>query len=223
MCKVIGYLRVSTDKQEVANQRHRITDYAARNDLNVDSWIEVEASTRKSEHDRRIDEVLASLGRGDSLLVAELSRLGRSILDNLNLIEAIRRKGVTLHIVREGLRTNGKFDTITQGLLANLSFAAQLERDQVSQRTKDALARLKAEGVQLGNPRLSDEHTRQDQAAQAHAESLRDILDDLKAQGLSQRKMVEALNSQGLTTVTGKPWRLATLQSCLKRLDLGKA
>ncbi len=227
MSRTLGYLRVSTDKQDVANQRHRIGEYAGRNDLSVDSWIEVEASSRKSEHDRRIDEVLASLGRGDSLLVAELSRLGRSIVNNLNLIEAIRAKGVTLHIIREGLRTNGKADTITTGILANLSFAAQLERDQISQRTKDALARKKAEGVKLGNPNAQEIANQRKAKALADAEThYGPILTELVDKGFSQNEIVQELNARQFRTLAGNDWNRATLNKALKRLGLktkGKA
>ena len=218
MCKVIGYVRVSTDRQEVENQRHEITAYAAREGLSVDAWVEAEVFSRKSTKARRLDETLDMLKRGDVLIVSELSRIGRSIRENLNTLHELGRKGVTTHIVKQGLRTNGKNDVLATMLLANVSFAAELERDLISQRTRAALARKKAEGVRLGNPRLSEEHSRQGAEAQDQAEGLRPILADMKARGLSQRRIVEELNEMGIPTARGGKWQLLTLQRVLKRL-----
>lgn len=218
MCKSIAYVRISTDKQEVENQRHEIMAYAAREGLSVDAWVEVEVSSRKSTKARRLDETLDMLKRGDVLIVSELSRIGRSIRENLNTLHELGRKGVTCHIVKQGLRTNGKNDVLATMLLANVSFAAELERDLISQRTRSALARKKAEGVTLGNPRLSEEHARQGAEAQAHAEGLCPILEDMKDRGLSQRGMVEELNARGVPTARGGRWQLLSLQRVLKRL-----
>jgi DNA invertase Pin-like site-specific DNA recombinase len=218
MCRVIAYVRVSTDKQEMDNQRHEITTYATREGFVVGTWIETEVSSRKSPKARHLDELLDMVKRGDILIVSELSRIGRSIRENLNTLHELGRKGVTTHIVKQGLRTNGKNDVLATMLLANISFAAELERDLISQRTKSALARKKAEGVKLGNPKLSEVHKVQDSVAQAHAEQVRPIINELSRQGLSQRAIVDELNRMGVQTARNGKWRLLTLQRALNRL-----
>ena len=218
MCQVIAYVRVSTDKQEMDNQRHEIITYATREGLEVGTWIEAEVSSRKSTKARHLDELLDMVKRGDVLIVSELSRIGRSIRENLNTLHELGRKGVTTHIVKQGLRTNGKNDVLATMLLANVSFAAELERDLISQRTKSALARKKAEGVKLGNPRLNEVHKVQDSVAQSHAEHIRPIINKLRRQGLSQRAIVDELNNMGVQTVRNGKWRLLTLQRVFKRL-----
>lgn len=219
MTRVIGYLRVSTDRQDVDNQRHEIHGYAEREGLTVNVWLEAEVSSRKSTKERRVDELVAMLRRGDSVIVSELSRLGRSISENLNILHDLGKKGVTTHIVKQGLRTNGKNDVMATMMLTNLSFAAELERELVSQRTKGALARLKSQGVQLGNPRLSELHAQQTATLDAHAECFRSTLAELQGQGLSQRAIVAELNHRGLLTVRGKHWTLCQLQRVMKRLE----
>lgn len=224
MGKVIGYLRVSTTKQEIENQRHEIMAYAEREKLEVSEWVEVEVSSRKSTSARKLDELLGMLKRGDVLVVSELSRIGRSIRENLNTLHELGRKGVTTHIVKQGLRTNGKNDVLATMLLANVSFAAELERELISQRTKAALARKREEmaerGEKLGNPKLAEVHAKQDREAEEYAEAVRPVLAELVEQGLSQRAIVDRLNAQGIRTVKGNAWALPYLQKTLKRLGL---
>lgn len=220
MSKIIGYLRVSTDLQDVENQKHEIQAYAAREGMMVDTWIQVEISSRKSMKERRLDETLDLLKRGDSLIVSELSRIGRSIRENLNILHELGKKGVTTHIVKQGLRTNGKNDVLATMLLANVSFAAELERDLISQRTKAALARKKAEGKKLGSPKLDELHAKQTAAALDFSETIRVELETLIQEGKSQRGILDHLNEKGILTIRGNRWSLPYLQSTLKRLGL---
>lgn len=220
MPKIIGYLRVSTDTQDVENQKHEIEAYASREGMTVDTWIQVEMSSRRSTRERRLDETLDLLKRGDSLIVSELSRIGRSIRENLNILHELGKKGVTTHIVKQGLRTNGKNDVLATMLLANVSFAAELERDLISQRTKAALARKKAEGKKLGSPKLDELHAKQAAAAKEFSEAIRGELEALIREGKSQRVIMNSLNEKGIRTIRGNRWSLPYLQSTLKRLGL---
>lgn len=223
----IGYIRVSTDKQDTENQRHEIEAYAAAEGLVVDDWVEAEVSSRKSTKARRLDETLALLKRGDVLIVSELSRIGRSIRENLNTLHELGQKGVTTHIVKQGLRTNGKNDVLATMLLTNISFAAELERDLISQRTKAALARKKSEGMKLGMAAkdkdvASQIRTKAVKSIQAkanqRAESLAVLFDSFLDQGLTQRQMVEELNKVGVQPPRGGSWSQATVSRMLRRL-----
>ena len=151
--KVIGYIRVSTDKQDLEKQRHLLLDYAQRNQLVVNEFIHAEASSRKDTKDRRIDELLTKLTKGDMLLVAELSRLGRNMLETLNIINELSQNGVSIVFIRQPeLSTIG---THTKLLLAIYSYFAEVEREYISMRTKQGLAAARAKGKLLGRPKGS--------------------------------------------------------------------
>lgn len=151
--KVIGYIRVSTDKQDLEKQRHLLLDYAQRNHLQVNEFIHAEASSRKDTKDRRIDELLTKLTQGDMLLVAELSRLGRNMLETLNIINELSQNGISIVFVRQPeLSTIG---THTKLLLAIYNYFAEVEREYISMRTKQGLAAARAKGKLLGRPKGS--------------------------------------------------------------------
>ena len=151
--KVIGYIRVSTDKQDLEKQRHLLLDHAQRNQFVVNEFIHAEASSRKDTKDRRIDELLTKLTKGDTLLVAELSRLGRNMLETLNIINELSQNGVSIVFIRQPeLSTIG---THTKLLLAIYSYFAEAEREYISIRTKQGLAAARAKGKLLGRPKGS--------------------------------------------------------------------
>src|SRR5210317_455135 len=106
--KVIGYIRISTDRQDLDKQRHLLLEHARRKHLFIDEFVDIEMSSRKSNAARRIDELIAKLDTGDLLLVAELSRLGREMLQVLNIINALSEKGVEITFIRQPeLSTSG--------------------------------------------------------------------------------------------------------------------
>lgn len=151
--KTIGYIRVSTEQQDAEKQRHLLLDYAHHHKLIIDEFISVEMSSRKTPQERKIDRLCQSLKPGDQLLVAELSRLGRNMLETLNLIEQLSNYGVKLIFVRQPeLSTAGQHAKL---LLAIYSYFAESEREFISVRTKQGLAAVKAKGIQLGRPKGS--------------------------------------------------------------------
>src|SRR5690348_6325563 len=99
--KTIGYIRVSTDKQDADSQRHLLLEYAQKTKIMIDEFMELEISSRKNQKERRIDELLTRLTKGDSLIVAELSRLGRNMLETMNIIHTLTENGVSLIFVRQ--------------------------------------------------------------------------------------------------------------------------
>jgi len=150
---VYGYIRVSTDKQDTDNQRYEILKYANSKKLGNVELIEETVSGRKSWKDRKIGELLPKLKKGDVLLITELSRLGRSMLEIMELLSILLRKGVELHVVKNNQVL--KDDLHSKVFAMAFSIAAEIERELISQRTKEALARRKAEGKPLGRPKGS--------------------------------------------------------------------
>ena len=150
---VIGYIRVSTDKQDVEKQEHLLLQHAQGHQMLIDEFVHAEVSATKSTKERRIDELLQKLAEGDVLLVAELSRLGRNMLQTLNIINELSERGVKITFVRQPeLSTTGPHGKL---LLAIYSYFAETERAYISLRTKQGLAAAKAKGKQLGRPKGS--------------------------------------------------------------------
>lgn len=151
--KVIGYVRVSTDKQDVEKQKHLLLQHAQSHQLLITEFIHAEVSSQKSTQERRIDELLTKLRKGDVLMVAELSRLGRNMLQTLNIINELSEKGVKIAFVRQPeLSTTRQHAKL---LLAIYSYFAETEREYISLRTKQGLAAAKAKGKTLGRPQGS--------------------------------------------------------------------
>ena len=146
-----GYMRVSTDKQDVDNQRGVILDYANKHGLQKVEFISEVISTRKS--DRAIFQLIDKLLPNDNLIIFELSRLGRSMCELESIRVKIAEKGVTIHAISQNLtiKPDGS-DITTQALIFAFSISAQLERQMISDRTKNALQVRKAKGLPMGRP-----------------------------------------------------------------------
>ena len=153
--KTLAYIRVSTDRQDLKNQRLEILDYAHRNDFRIDEFIEIEISSRKSTKKRKIDELIERLRENDTLIVSELSRIGRSTAEVINTVNTLIEKHVRLIAIKQNLVVNDKHDIQSKVIITMFSLFAELERDLISQRTKQALEAKKALGVRLGRPKGS--------------------------------------------------------------------
>lgn len=151
--KVIGYIRVSTDQQDLEKQRHLLLNYSQSQQWLIHEFIESEASSHQDQKVRKIEELLAKLYPGDILLVAELSRLGRNMLETLNIINTLSEKAINIIFIRQPeLSTTGQHAKL---LLAIYSYFAEAERDYISIRTQQGLAAVKARGQLLGRPKGS--------------------------------------------------------------------
>ncbi len=151
--KIVGYIRTSTNKQDLTNQQHEILSYTNKHNLKIHEFIEIQISSRKSPKQRRIDELLEKLGSSDTLIVTELSRLGRSTSEILTLVNELIKKKVKLIIIKQNLMINSdKYDITSKVMVTFFSLFGELERDMVSLRTIEALAAKKASGVKLGKP-----------------------------------------------------------------------
>jgi len=153
MAKAIAYLRVSTTRQDVQNQELEIRRYAEKHELRILEWVSLEISSRKPIQDRRIDEVLGKLGEGDTLIVAALDRLGRSLSQIVMLVDELMNKGVRFVAVKQGMDLNGKRDINAKVQVGLFGLMAEIERDLISERTKAGLERARAQGKKLGRPK----------------------------------------------------------------------
>lgn len=144
-----AYIRVSTDKQTTENQRMLIEGRGYK----IDEWLVDEATHGTDDWKiRSIERAVSQSKAGDEIVVAELSRLGRSLSNVLELVELCRKKEVVIICIREGIELRDD-NPITKLLISILGSLAEMERNLIAQRTKDALARKKAEGVILGRPK----------------------------------------------------------------------
>jgi DNA invertase Pin-like site-specific DNA recombinase len=148
---IYGYIRVSTDKQTVENQRFEITEYAKKNNLPIDKWIEETVSGTISPDKRNLGKLIKMAKSKDVIICSELSRLGRNIFMIMSILNRLMEMNVSVYTVKEGYRLG---DDLTSKVLAfAFSISAEIERELISQRTKEALLRKKAEGGVLGHPK----------------------------------------------------------------------
>lgn len=150
MSHVFAYLRVSTDAQDVANQRHGVVRYCTEKKLLAPVFIEDTASGRTDWRARPLGQLITRATAGDVIVVAEVSRLARSTLQVLEIGRECLERGVALHVAKNGIVFD---DSMQSKIVATvLGLVAEIERDFISARTKEALAKRKADGVKLGRP-----------------------------------------------------------------------
>ncbi|WP_298628254.1 recombinase family protein [uncultured Legionella sp.] len=198
MAKTIAYLRTSTDKQDLNNQKLEIFEFAKKNELQVDDFIEMTISSRKTNKERRIDEMLSVLDDADTLIVTELSRLGRSTAEVIGLVNELIKKQVRVIAIKQNLDIK-QHDMTSKVMITLFSLFSELERDLISLRTKEALAGKKAQGVLLGKPKGTVQKSKFD----------KDVvkIKELLVLGLSVRKIAIFLgytNHIGLNTYIRK-------------------
>ena len=150
--KTIAYLRVSTTTQDLSQQRLVILDYAQRHKIVIDAFVKVEVSSRKGLRERGISQLLGQLSTNDILLVSELSRLGRSLSQIIFCVDQLVKKQVRFVAIKEGIELAGKIDVRTKVMVALFGLFAEIERDLISERTKEGLAAARAKGKILGRP-----------------------------------------------------------------------
>lgn len=150
---VYGYIRVSTDKQTVENQRFEINNFCEKNNLNVDKWIEETISGAKDFETRKLGILLRSMNKRDILICAELSRLGRNLLMIMSILNKCMQKDIQVWTIKDNYKLGS--DISSKVLAFAFGLSAEIERNLISQRTKEALARKKSEGVVLGRPKGS--------------------------------------------------------------------
>lgn len=149
--KVVGYLRVSTMSQDLDKNKADILAYANDHKLGNVDFVEEVVSGKVSWKRRRVKEVIDWLGKDDWIIVAELSRLGRSMLEIMEIISEAKQKEINIHAIKNNWTLNGTIES--KILLMVFSMASEIERDLISSRTKEALRVRKESGVKLGRPK----------------------------------------------------------------------
>lgn len=148
---IYGYIRVSTDRQTVENQRFEINNFCIENNIKVDKWISETTSGMMKVSKRRLGKLLKGVKNGDIIICSEISRLGRSLFMVMSVLNHCMEIGAKVWTVKDNYRLG---DDITSKVLAfAFGISAEIERKLISQRTKEALARKRAEGVRLGRPK----------------------------------------------------------------------
>lgn len=146
-----GYIRVSSEKQTVENQRFEIVNFCKKENLKIDGWIEETVSGTKSYDKRELGDLLSKVEKNDLIICSELSRLGRNLFMIMEILNQCMNKECRVWTIKDGYRLG---DDIQSKVLAfAFGLSAEIERNLISQRTKEALARKKAEGVVLGRPK----------------------------------------------------------------------
>ena len=148
---IYGYIRVSTDKQTVENQRFEIKNFCEREKTSIDSWIEETISGTKEPDKRKLGNLLANLKKDDILICTEISRLGRSLRMILQILEDLLKREIKVRTIKDNYNLGS--DISSKILATIIGLAAEIERDLISRRTKEAVARKKAEGIVLGRPK----------------------------------------------------------------------
>jgi DNA invertase Pin-like site-specific DNA recombinase len=148
---VFGYIRVSSDKQTVENQRFEINNFCQREGMSIDGWIEETISGTKSYNKRQLGSLLKKVQKDDLIICAELSRLGRNLFMIMEILNICMSKECRVWTIKDNYRLGE--DIQSKVLAFAFGLSAEIERNLISQRTKEALARKKAEGVVLGRPK----------------------------------------------------------------------
>jgi DNA invertase Pin-like site-specific DNA recombinase len=147
---IYGYIRVSTDKQTVENQRFEINNFAERNKIIITGWIEETISGTKNYDKRKLGVLLKKIKKDDLIICSELSRLGRSLFMIMDILNICMNKECRVWTIKDNYRLG---DDIQSKVLAfAFGLSAEIERNLISQRTREALARIKSEGIHVGRP-----------------------------------------------------------------------
>ncbi len=190
---IYAYIRVSTERQNTENQRHEIDRFAQSKNLTIDKWVSEKISSTKRLEERALHTLLRKLRTEDILIVSEISRVGRNLMQIMSILNLCMERNVRVLAIKEGYELG---DNINSKVLAfAFGLSAEIERNLISLRTREAMARLKAEGKPLGRP--SGSRTKMPKLAQ-HTEYIRKKL----AAGYTQKMIATKLKVHRQTVST---------------------
>ena len=184
---VLAYIRISTNKQDIETQKLQIFKYAHKEDLKIDEFIEVQESSAKSLKQRKINELKEKLKKDDILIVYELSRLGRSMFETINLVLELSEKGVQFIFLKQPELSSFK-NAHSKLLLTFYAYIAEVEKDFISQRTKAGLEKARASGKVLGRP-IGSHSSMYDE----HLETIKELI----AKQLSLKSIWKSIGKKG--------------------------
>ena len=147
---IIGYIRVSSNKQMLEHQEFEIKKFAKAQNIKIDKWVKEKISSRKSLNKRKLGQLLDELKEGDILIACEISRLGRSLLEVMRILESCLNKNCQVWTIKENYRLGNDIQSKVMAFAFGLS--AEIERNLISQRTKASLENVRATGKRLGRP-----------------------------------------------------------------------
>ena len=181
---IYGYIRVSSDKQTVENQRFEINNFCEKNNMQIDGWIEETISGTKAYNKRQLGTLLKRVKKDDLIICAELSRLGRNLFMIMEILNICMTKECKVWTIKDNYRLGE--DIQSKVLAFAFGLSAEIERNLISQRTKEALARKRAEGVKLGRPK-----GRKTSPEKHKLYGKRKLISELQAVGMSQRAIAK--------------------------------
>ena len=185
-----GYIRVSSDKQTVENQRFEISRFAELEGIVIDGWIEETISGTTNYDKRELGKLLKKVKKDDLIICAELSRLGRNLFMIMEILHICMNRECRVWTIKDGYRLG---DDIQSKVLAfAFGLSAEIERNLISQRTKEALARKKSEGVVLGRPIGK-------KSAKVKLCGKEDVIRELLIQGVPKTKIAEIFKVNRMT------------------------
>lgn len=189
---IIGYIRVSSNKQTLNHQRFEIEEYVKKHGLKVDIWVQEKISSKKALKHRKLGALLEDLQENDILISCEISRLGRSLLEVMGILETCLNKNCQVWTLKENYRLGNDIQSKVMAFAFGL--AAEIERNLISQRTKASLANLKASGKKLGRPFAAES-----QRLKLSKNSRK--IQNLLAKGISKSQIARTLGVQRSTVI----------------------
>ena len=147
---IYGYVRVSTDRQTIENQIFEIRNFCNVNNLQISKWIEECVSGKRTVQERKLGFLLKRMKKGDILICSELSRLGRNLMMIMGILNECMQRKIKVWTIKDNYRLGN--DISCKVLAFAFGLSAEIERNLISDRTKEALARKRAEGMTLGRP-----------------------------------------------------------------------
>lgn len=226
MSKVIGYIRVSTEDQDVEKNKNDVHKFAQAKGFAEVEYVTEKVSGAKSWKKRKLSDVVQNLKERDVLIVPELSRLGRSLIEVLEILNHLKDKEVKVYSVKENFQLNG--DDMQSKVMRNmLGTFAEIERDLIIQRTKEGMAAAKKKGKKFGSPQnLTRENTQKGiEAIKRNANENQNsrhayhFIKPRREAGVSFKRIAEELNKEGYVTRYGKPFHAMQVRNIYLRFN----
>jgi DNA invertase Pin-like site-specific DNA recombinase len=187
---IIGYIRVSSTKQTVEHQRFEIENFAIQNNITITNWVTETISSRKPLNQRKLGQILESLEPNDILIAAEISRLGRSLLEVMRILENCLNKNCQVWTIKENYKLGNDIQSKVMAFAFGLS--AEIERNLISQRTKSSLDNIRSSGKKLGRPYSAQSKKLK---LSSNAKKIKKLLD----KGASRYKIAQIMRVQPVT------------------------